>query len=71
MMIESKASISIKFKQCPHCQVYTERIGGCKLITCKMCKTKWCWKCGLKKGNPKKGIIGSDFCIERSHSHFG
>lgn len=35
---------------CPGCELLVEKIGGCDLMTCSNCQTKFCWKClGLWK----------------------
>jgi hypothetical protein len=35
------------YKNCPSCDVMTERINGCNHITCN-CGTHWCFECGAK-----------------------
>lgn len=56
------------FKQCPSCEVYTEKIKGCNLITCLICKNKWCWICGLSKPkNDRKISINDKVCVDKSH----
>ena len=36
-------------KNCVGCNHPVEKTGGCNLIKCKICKTKWCWVCHLQK----------------------
>jgi hypothetical protein len=37
-------------KECPGCEVPTQKIAGCDHITCEMpkCGVDWCWACGEK-----------------------
>ena len=41
------AAPSINAKNCPECDVATEKAGGCNHITCPnhSCKAHWCWIC--------------------------
>jgi hypothetical protein len=32
-----------KFQRCPHCGIFTERYGGCVIMTCRLCRKKWRW----------------------------
>ncbi|XP_037543178.1 E3 ubiquitin-protein ligase parkin, partial [Nematolebias whitei] len=34
-------------KQCPCCSVPVERNGGCMHMRCSLCRTEWCWLCGV------------------------
>jgi hypothetical protein len=45
-------SATVEIKNCPNCLVHTQKSVGCNLIRC-ICKTKWCWECGLVKANKK------------------
>lgn len=47
------------FKQCPKCNIYVEKTGGCKWIKCK-CKVKWCWNCIKIKKNKSKYTENDD-----------
>ena len=42
-LLESKRDDK-KRKQCPKCQVYVEKIGGCNRMVCK-CRHPFCWLC--------------------------
>jgi hypothetical protein len=33
-------------KTCPACFVEIEKNGGCNQMTCRMCRTHFCWQCG-------------------------
>ena len=60
----------ILFKPCPKCGVMTERLKGCHLMRCTMCKTprtKWCWVCGKVKQRKDKPVDDSKFCSDKSH----
>lgn len=48
---------SNKTAHCPGCTLITEKNGGCNHMTCKKCKTHWCWVC---KKNIENGINGVD-----------
>lgn len=37
-----------RFRQCPSCEVMTEREEGCNVITCTNCQDVWCFACGGK-----------------------
>lgn len=39
-------------KKCPVCKVRIERSGGCSLMRCSNCHTRFCWKC--------KGLVNVD-----------
>ncbi|CAJ1409544.1 unnamed protein product [Effrenium voratum] len=39
-------------KDCPSCQHPTERIDGCNIMTCSVCKAEWCFICARCKGGP-------------------
>jgi hypothetical protein len=41
------AAVSVNFKNCPECDVATEKTSGCNHITCpnSKCQTHWCWIC--------------------------
>lgn len=41
---EHEAPSEVPTRECPKCQVATERTGGCLLISCN-CGHKWCWAC--------------------------
>ena len=44
--LESQSqSHSNPYRKCPHCNVLTERNGGCNHMTCGMCNKHWCWIC--------------------------
>ncbi|KAM9847608.1 E3 ubiquitin-protein ligase parkin [Aulostomus maculatus] len=34
-------------KRCPRCSVPVERNGGCMHMHCPLCRTEWCWLCGV------------------------
>uniref|UniRef100_A0A3Q2ZJX7 E3 ubiquitin-protein ligase parkin n=1 Tax=Kryptolebias marmoratus TaxID=37003 RepID=A0A3Q2ZJX7_KRYMA len=34
-------------KRCPRCLVPVERNGGCMHMQCSLCRTEWCWLCGV------------------------
>uniref|UniRef100_A0A3P8UV00 E3 ubiquitin-protein ligase parkin n=1 Tax=Cynoglossus semilaevis TaxID=244447 RepID=A0A3P8UV00_CYNSE len=34
-------------KRCPKCSVPVERNGGCMHMRCSLCKSEWCWICGV------------------------
>ena len=40
----SKCVIPDKFKQCPKCRSYIEKINGCNHIKCR-CNHEFCWNC--------------------------
>jgi hypothetical protein len=40
------AQAEVRTRQCPGCQVMTEKMGGCDHITCEPCGAHWCWRCG-------------------------
>ena len=35
-------------KQCPNCQIWTEKNEGCNHMKCVECKYEWCWLCSGK-----------------------
>lgn len=35
-------------KRCPNCRYKIEKSEGCDHMTCVMCKSEFCWKCGIK-----------------------
>jgi hypothetical protein len=39
---------TILTKDCPYCEVTTEKTGGCNHITCGNCDNHWCWVCEAK-----------------------
>ena len=51
--------ITVNTKDCPKCQTPIEKNGGCNHMSCKSCKTHFCWQCGKKMedreygGNPE------------------
>jgi len=50
-----------KRKQCPKCQVWTEKIGGCNRVVCTKCRHSCCWLC---LGNCI--TCGSHFCGQQN-----
>lgn len=38
-------------QKCPRCAAPTEKNQGCNHISCYVCKTGWCWLCGVEIGN--------------------
>ncbi|XP_069579864.1 E3 ubiquitin-protein ligase parkin isoform X1 [Brachyistius frenatus] len=34
-------------KRCPQCSVPVERNGGCMHMQCPLCRSEWCWLCGV------------------------
>ncbi len=42
----SSLYITCRTRNCPHCGAPSERIGGCRYITCGACHRLWCWRCG-------------------------
>lgn len=60
------------YKECPKCDVMTEKITGCNKISCPNCKCKWCFFCGLEypKSNTKRKAKEMNFCEDpESHKH--
>ena len=47
--VESSMDKDIIFKECVGCGCAIEKDGGCNLIDCPNCKTKWCWICLVKQ----------------------
>lgn len=39
-----------KYKECPHCSFWVERIAGCDHMHCR-CRRDFCYKCGGVYGN--------------------
>eukprot|EP00929_Paragymnodinium_shiwhaense_P000333 TRINITY_DN100581_c0_g1_i1.p1 TRINITY_DN100581_c0_g1~~TRINITY_DN100581_c0_g1_i1.p1 ORF type:complete len:543 (+),score=94.25 TRINITY_DN100581_c0_g1_i1:61-1689(+) len=35
-----------QFRECPICQVMTERTSGCNIVACANCRQPWCFACG-------------------------
>ena len=48
----------IMFKECIGCGCAIEKDGGCNLMECPNCNTRWCWVCLQKKGETR-----DDDCI--------
>ncbi|GFO47255.1 E3 ubiquitin-protein ligase parkin [Plakobranchus ocellatus] len=42
---QSLSLIEETTKQCPNCQIKTERSGGCMHMVCSRCECEWCWIC--------------------------
>lgn len=38
--------ILVNARECPSCDVMTEKTMGCDHITCRNCSDHWCWRCG-------------------------
>lgn len=38
-----------KYKQCPNCSFWVEKVKGCNHMTCR-CKFEFCYQCGVKYG---------------------
>jgi len=36
----------MKYKGCPRCRVFVERIEGCNAMVCSRCQTPFCYECG-------------------------
>lgn len=45
-------------KKCPTCNYYTEKTEGCNHMTCKKCKTDYCWLCTSVLTNVKIDFDG-------------
>uniref|UniRef100_A0A667X6U9 E3 ubiquitin-protein ligase parkin n=1 Tax=Myripristis murdjan TaxID=586833 RepID=A0A667X6U9_9TELE len=43
----SLLTIQESTKRCPTCGVAVERNGGCMHMSCPLCRTDWCWLCGV------------------------
>ena len=65
-------------KKCPKCKVDTQKASGCNHMTCRECRTDWCWICGRRfrstdwhynMFNPF-GCPGDDGCyfLDRGHT---
>ena len=37
-------------KNCPHCDIYIQKNGGCQHMTCKHCNYQFCWNCNQQWG---------------------
>lgn len=55
-----------KWKKCPHCNVPTEKTGGCNHITCTNCSNHWCYLCRAKMdaGTPLDPLVA---CVRMPH----
>ncbi len=45
-------------QNCPKCNVYIQKTGGCNYMKCKNCKTEFCWYCSKTK----------DECHDKTHN---
>lgn len=43
--VNSNNEIIVCTKECPNCDVTTEKTGGCNHMNCPSCDTHWCWIC--------------------------
>lgn len=43
----AEAGVLVDARECPHCDVMTQKAGGCDHITCYNCGEHWCWRCGM------------------------
>ena len=65
--------VSIRYKQCPECQILIEKIDGCNQMKCLNCGYVFCWLC-LKEYTPNhfslynvNGCPGMRFETERTY----
>ncbi|MCL7026709.1 hypothetical protein MKW94_009422 [Papaver nudicaule] len=53
-MLLRKLAEKKKWRRCPRCNYYVEKIEGCLHITCR-CKYEFCYRCGVKWGQSHGG----------------
>ena len=53
--------VSHAIQDCPGCNHPINKVGGCNLIRCSICKIAWCWLCQRVKGDAE------DQCHDRKH----
>ena len=44
--VKTRKYIAKRTMKCFSCGVHVQKTGGCDHITCKVCKSNWCWRCG-------------------------
>uniref|UniRef100_A0A0N4V7Y3 RBR-type E3 ubiquitin transferase n=1 Tax=Enterobius vermicularis TaxID=51028 RepID=A0A0N4V7Y3_ENTVE len=54
--VNGQPPINIKVRQCPHCNAYFQRSGGCNNITCT-CGTQFCYICCQEWGDSHKNCV--------------
>ena len=52
------------YKECPSCEVMTEKSGGCNKITCPNCKKVWCLFCGKLHPTKVYKRIPKKYCVD-------
>ena len=61
------------FKKCPHCNMPTQKNGGCNHMKCPKCNGEWCWLCETKIVNPDKLDVPKHYkigqCRDKQFDH--
>ncbi|KAM0872534.1 hypothetical protein ACQ4PT_038653 [Festuca glaucescens] len=60
-MLLRKLARDSRWKRCPSCKMYVERIDGCNQMTCR-CRFMFCYRCGRPSYRGQAGAAGLEPC---------